>query len=242
MATKNEVNDCIKLISNLAIENYKKSRVLPSLVIAQACWESGYLTSELAKNGYNPFGIKFNKDICNNYYTYKNSKWCKFDSFEQAVIKQGEFYNLYSRYSGIVGEKNIDKVLKALESSGYCEGDGYSSNIKRMIDTYNLLDFDVKIAHDEIDVRTDKTYHQSLKYFTDKGIISQSSWNDVISNKYTEALVMKTCEYLYKTKSYKDGINKLRNNGIISSDIWDNVDEVKAIHLRSFIIKVSKYL
>lgn len=247
MATKEEVKYCIDLISKYAIENYKNSKVLPSLVVAQACFESGYLTSELAKNGKNPFGIKYNSNITDEYYMYKNSKWCKFKSFEIAVKAQGEFYNLYDRYKGIVGETDIEKVLVALEKSGYCEGSGYSNNIRRMIDTYDLLKYDNEVLkkqlkYDTLDVSKDEIYQDSLSVFIDKGIVSDYSWTKQISTKNAEALVTKTCKHIYGTNTYSDGISTLQKNNVISSIVWNNVENVKANHIRDFIIKLSKII
>lgn len=247
MATIKEVQECIKKISTLAIENYKNSKVLPSLVIAQSCWESGYLTSELAKNAYNPFGIKYNQNICSESYNYKGSKWCKFKSYKEAVESQGKFYNLYSRYSGIVGETDIDKVLVALEQSGYCESKGYSDSIRKMITQYDLTEYDKEAlkcsnSYDEMDVSMDSVYQKALVKLMEKQIITQDSWKKSITNKHTVPLVSKTCKYLYGVGNYQDGVNELKRKGVISSDIWYSPEDVKATHLRSFIIKVEKIL
>lgn len=248
MATKHEIQRCIEIISALAVENYKNSKVLPSLVIAQSCWESGYLTSELAKNANNPFGLKYNKDICNWSYTYKGTKWCNFDGLREAVVAQGKLYNMYDRYSGIIGETNIDKVLAELEKSGYCEGSGYSDSIRKMINNYNLLEYDSLVLknnntlNDSIDVKNDFEYQKALNVFIKKGIITQNDWLFTISTKHTQALICKTCKYLYNTSDYNDGITKLKNAGVLTSDIWNKQKDIKAIHLRSFIIKVSKLL
>ena len=55
----------INLIGPLATEDYRKTGVLASITIAQACLESAYGTSELAINAKNYFGMK--KNLSGNY-------------------------------------------------------------------------------------------------------------------------------------------------------------------------------
>lgn len=244
--SKDKVKNCIDLISGYAVSNYKNSKVLPSLVIAQACWESGYLTSELAVKANNPFGMKYNDKISTvGSYSYKGSKWCMFKSFGDAVVQQGKFYNLYSRYSGIVGETNIDKVLEELEKSGYCEGSGYSNNIRKMINQYNLLEYDKKVLvkeYDVIDVLRDEIYQDAIKEFYDAKLVIDNVWHTTITTRNTEALLKNVGKYMYGVETYTDTIERMRKDLILTSEIWDDVDNVKATHLRSFIIKVSKML
>ena len=70
-----------------------------SPIIAQACLESGYGTSELATQAHNYFGLKYNASISekNAYikigseqnsdgsYISSTMKWCNFNSFESGV-------------------------------------------------------------------------------------------------------------------------------------------------------------
>ena len=50
----------ITMIGPKATADYQKHGVLASITIAQACLESGYGTTELAKNANNLFGMKKN--------------------------------------------------------------------------------------------------------------------------------------------------------------------------------------
>ena len=68
----------IDQVKDGAIRGWEKYQILPSLTIAQACLESGFGTSELAKKGNNLFGIK--GDYNGNSITIKtkeyiNGKW-----------------------------------------------------------------------------------------------------------------------------------------------------------------------
>lgn len=51
----------IEFVAAVAVKDWKERRImLPSVVIAQACKESAFGTSELAKNANALFGIKLN--------------------------------------------------------------------------------------------------------------------------------------------------------------------------------------
>lgn len=246
--TNVNVTNCIETISKYAVKNYDNSKVLPSLVIAQACWESGYLSSELATKANNPFGMKYNNNFSDKPYRYKNGEWCTFKSLEDAVIQQGKFYNASSRYSGIVGEKDIKKVLSSLEKSGYCEGTGYSNNINKMIVQYNLVEYDDIILKDNvnkyevINVSKDVAYQNAIKRFFDKGIVTQESWKNSLSTQHTEALVKKTGIHLYNAKTYDETVKIMKEKKLLTSDIWNDIKTVKTTHLRSFIIKISNII
>ena len=58
MATKKQVEDFLAKVGPLAVADAKKSGILASITIAQACLESGYGTSELATRANALFGIK----------------------------------------------------------------------------------------------------------------------------------------------------------------------------------------
>ena len=48
----------VERIGNLAVEDMRTSGILASVTTAQACLESGYGSTELAKNANNLFGMK----------------------------------------------------------------------------------------------------------------------------------------------------------------------------------------
>lgn len=143
MATKKEVSICIELVGCAARRNYARSQVLSSIIVAQACLESGYMTSELAEMANNLFGIKWIAHQTPKKYFYKGCEWAVFNSIEECVIQHGDYYNSKPHYySGLIGERDLDKALTALDESPYCADEGYKEKLLKLINQYNLTQFD----------------------------------------------------------------------------------------------------
>ena len=143
MATKEEVQRCINLVGTAARKNYSNSKVLPSIITAQACLESGYLTSELARFANNCFGIKWTAHKTSRKHNYRGCEWAVFNSIEECVIQHGDYYNSKPHYySGLIGEKDLDRALTALDESPYCADAGYKDKLSKLIKQYNLTQFD----------------------------------------------------------------------------------------------------
>ena len=143
MATKKEVDICIELVGSAAKRNYARSQVLSSIIVAQACLESGYMTSELAQMANNLFGIKWTAHQTPKKYAYKDCEWAVFNSIEECVIQHGDYYNSKPHYyAGLIGEKDLDKALTALDESPYCADKGYKDKLLKLINQYNLTQFD----------------------------------------------------------------------------------------------------
>ena len=143
MATKKEVSICIELVGRAARRNYARSKVLPSIIVAQACLESGYMTSELAEMANNLFGIKWTAHQTPQKYAYKGCEWAVFNSIEECVIQHGDYYNSKPHYySSLIGESDLDKALTALDESPYCADEGYKDKLLKLIEQYDLTQFD----------------------------------------------------------------------------------------------------
>lgn len=143
MATKKEVDICIELVGSAAKRNYARSQVLSSIIVAQACLESGYMTSELAEMANNLFGIKWTAHQTPKKYAYKGCEWAVFNSIEECVIQHGDYYNSKPHYyAGLIGEKDLDKALTALDESPYCADEGYKDKLLKLIKQYDLTQFD----------------------------------------------------------------------------------------------------
>ena len=143
MATKKEVDICIELVGGAAKRNYARSQVLSSIIVAQACLESGYMTSELAEMANNLFGIKWTAHQTPQKYAYKGCEWAVFNSIEECVIQHGDYYNSKPHYyAGLVGEKDLDKALTAIDESPYCADEGYKDKLLKLIQQYDLTQFD----------------------------------------------------------------------------------------------------
>ena len=126
--------------------------ILASVTLAQAIEESGFGTSNIAKQANNWFGHSFNfgsdKYKVGKYTSSSGREWAKYatagDSFrDHAYVLSGQSGN--TRYAAAVGESDPLKAITAIENGGYCEGNPqtYINKIYGHIQKYNLTQYDV---------------------------------------------------------------------------------------------------
>lgn len=151
----------IKEISVL-IQKYIKIYGYPfaSPIIAQACLESGYGTSELAVNANNFFGIKYttakrvpsskgyyvkvgSEQNADGSYVSSVMKWCKFDSMEDCVKGYFEFLNNgYGRYTNLKTAKSPEEYIQLIRTDGYATSLKYIQNIQKTMNDNHLTKYD----------------------------------------------------------------------------------------------------
>lgn len=131
---------------------------VPSVIIAQACLESGYGTSYKSKY-HNYFGLKYreNRITCNNGYFSDGSQeessdgskynivanWFSFDSMQNGVLGYFQFLNC-SIYKNLKGVTNKEEYIRLLKEDGYCTSSTYVSDVLKLINTYDLDKYDSK--------------------------------------------------------------------------------------------------
>lgn len=157
MATKNQVNNFIKQLSELAIAecNKRTKKVLPSICIAQAALETGWGTSTLMTKANAYFGIKatsswkgkvFNAETseCYDGSTYTNITAC-FRAYDSVAESVADYYDLITglnRYVGAVNEKDAEKCITAIKNGGYATSPTYIKNVMSIVNQYNLTQYD----------------------------------------------------------------------------------------------------
>lgn len=130
-----------------------------SPIIAQACLESAYGTSELAVNAFNYFGLKYREGRCktcigiynktgseqnsDGSYTSSAMQWCKFKDMENGVIGYFDFINI-SNYSNLKGVTSPRKYLENIKADGYATSLNYVDNLMSVIEKWSLTDYDEK--------------------------------------------------------------------------------------------------
>ena len=169
----------INLIGPLATADYRKTGVLASITIAQACLESAYGTSELAINAKNYFGMKKNLSGNNwqsawdgkSFYTKKTGEeyvvgvhttitadFRKYPSLEKSI----EDHSLYLtqakngnklRYAGLKGCTNYTKAAKIIKDGGYATSSTYVSKLCNLITKWNLTQYDILEEKEENTVK-----------------------------------------------------------------------------------------
>ncbi|MEC0720688.1 phage tail protein [Bacillus haynesii] len=150
--------DFIKEIAPDAQRVYKKYDILASLIIAQACLESGWGTSELAQKAKNLFGIK---GTYNGQYvlmwtteydksgnaTKVQARFRKYPSWYESIQDLAKLYiNGTSwdpdHYKAVVGEKDYKKATAALVEAEYASDPNYATKLNSIIFTYKLTQYD----------------------------------------------------------------------------------------------------
>lgn len=153
----------------LAVADMKKSGVLASVTLAQAILESGWITSELAVNANNIFGMKaelsgntwpgstwngevYEKETAEqredgSYYTVV-AQFRKYQDIAQSVADHSAYLtgamdgNGNLRYAGIKGEKDARTALTIIKQGGYATSKDYVEKLMLRVDKYNLTKYD----------------------------------------------------------------------------------------------------
>ncbi|MCK1993840.1 LysM peptidoglycan-binding domain-containing protein [Peribacillus muralis] len=155
----------INEIAPYALRIYEEFKILPSVIIAQACLESGYGTSALAKQGKNIFGTKGDykgESIIFQTIEYVNgapvqvrNKFRKYPTWEESLRDLANLYAFgtsWNRnlYSFVIGEKDYKKAVKAIFDAGYATDPKYTEKLVNLIETSGLTKYDVM---------TEEVYH-----------------------------------------------------------------------------------
>ncbi|MDU5566332.1 MAG: glucosaminidase domain-containing protein [Peptostreptococcus anaerobius] len=149
----------IDKVKDGAIAGWHEGKILPSVTIAQACLESGWGTSDLAKNACNLFGIKAKEDWKGESYTVrtaeydKNNKkfyidaaFRKYRNWQCSLVDHARFFHTPAwregNYKNVIGEVDYRKACKALQSAGYATSQSYASQLIGLIEMYHLDKYD----------------------------------------------------------------------------------------------------
>ncbi len=92
----------VEKIGNLAAEDMRTSGILASVTAAQACLESGYGSTELAKNANNLFGMK--TTLSNNTWASVWDGKSKYTKKTNEQTKDGKVYVItadFRKYANI---------------------------------------------------------------------------------------------------------------------------------------------
>jgi hypothetical protein len=141
----------INQIYPLAIDNYKKYGVLPSLTISQAALESGWGESGLTKKSNNLFGIKGvgtigsvelpTQEYENGKYVNTLSFFRSYNSWEESITDYGKLLS-GSRYKNVIAAPNYKAAALAVKDAGYATSPTYSNSIISLIEENQLYKYD----------------------------------------------------------------------------------------------------
>ncbi len=159
----------VKYIGPLAQADMKKSGVLASVTAAQAILESGYGSTDLAKNANNFFGMK--RSLSGN--SWPGSTWDGVSVYTKRTPEDDGRGNIYyitadfrkypaaadsvadhsayllgamngskKRYAGLKGETDPAKAIAIIKNGGYATDTKYVGKILSIIERYNLTQYD----------------------------------------------------------------------------------------------------
>jgi len=146
----------IKEHYSLAVSEMERTSIPASITLAQGMLESGYGTSELAKNANNHFGIKCHKGWVGETYTHKSSentngsmvarKSCfrSYGTVEESYADHSDFLASRSNYSQLFLANTTDYKFWAegLLKGGYATDPTYAKKIMTTIENYSLNKYD----------------------------------------------------------------------------------------------------
>lgn len=131
----------------LAIEQMRKYHIPASITLAQGLLESGAGRSSLATKANNHFGIKVSGNWTGPYVLKNddapNEKFRKYKSAKDSYEDHSKFLQ-GRRYQGLFQLKITDYRgwAKGLKAAGYATSPTYAESLIRIIEMYNLYQFD----------------------------------------------------------------------------------------------------
>lgn len=154
----------ISTLEPIAVKEYKKTGLLPSVTISQAIVESNWGRSKLSIEANNLFGIKagegwYGDRVRFNTKEYYNSRinayFRKYNSWEDSVKDRSNFLLTNKRYSKskLFNKKTFEQQAQALEDAGYAttideKGNKiYADKLIAVIKSNRLYEIDEKVKN-----------------------------------------------------------------------------------------------
>ena len=137
----------------------QKNSIVTSVMLAQSILESGWGTSQLAKNAYNIFGIKADSSWKGNTYTVQTKEvvngktitvekqFRAYKSLLESISDYGSFFTSTAwrmkNYASFLQATNYETALTSLLASGYATDPAYAEKLKSLIQRYGLDQYDL---------------------------------------------------------------------------------------------------
>ncbi|MEK5036419.1 glycoside hydrolase family 73 protein [Paenibacillus sp. FSL R7-0302] len=147
----------VDTLGPLAVADYKKTGVRPSITIAQACLESGFGGSGLTVKANNLFGIKGTGNagsivmLTTEYVKGKaikvNAAFRKYKSWGDSIADHSRLIlsgtkDNPKRYHGVLTAKTYQAAAVAIWQGGYATDPKYPDKLIKLIQDFNLDRFD----------------------------------------------------------------------------------------------------
>ena len=148
----------IKKIKPKVLKLSKKYNILPSLMIAQACHESGF--SKHAP-GNNLFGYKWTKTCGYDYqllwtkeydgkkYISIQAKFRKYNSLDESLEDYAKLIGLAKRYEPVRKCGDYICACKQVKACGYATGKTYGQSLIKLIEQYKFYELDRELEKEK---------------------------------------------------------------------------------------------
>ena len=149
--------DYILKYKDAAISQMQSSGIPASITLAQACLESGFGTSRLAREGNNHFGIKCHDYKGRKMYVdddVKDDCFRVYDRVEDSFQDHSDFLRFRSRYAFLFDLDPTDYKgwVYGLKAAGYATDPQYAVRLIDLIERYGLQQYDTVVSPDELPV------------------------------------------------------------------------------------------
>lgn len=134
----------VNKFNSLAIEIMNTYQIPASLILGIALQESAAGTSKLCRTNHNHFGVKGRVKSSKTKSGYVTT-YRKFDSDEAAYMYIGELISSRKYYTGLKGDMDYMKWLKAIHAAKYATSPTWISHVDKMIKRYKLTRFDIQV-------------------------------------------------------------------------------------------------
>jgi len=160
--------DYIDKYKDIAMEEMVKNKIPASITLAQGILESGNGKSELATKGNNHFGIKCHEDWKGRTMRVDDDapKECfrVYDNAEDSYRDHSQFLKR-DRYKDLFDLKITDyeSWAKGLKKAGYATLPTYASVLIKLIENYQLYDYDQMVVSGKFKVKGQRLKDKELE-------------------------------------------------------------------------------
>ncbi|MGG1659296.1 glycoside hydrolase family 73 protein [Brevibacillus sp. NRS-1366] len=151
-----EAQAFIDLVAGSARQSFLTYHLFPSVTIAQAILESGWgkkvpVDPATGRSSYNLFGIKgagvagsvkiVSNEVEQGQVVPRTSEFKAYYNYQQSIDDHAQFL-LKPAYKRVVTAATPYEAAQALSKAGYATDPEYATKLTRLIDTYNLTQYD----------------------------------------------------------------------------------------------------
>ena len=205
-------------ILSLAVEDYKKSGILPSVTAAQMILESGYVTTALSRynncfgmktmlsgntwanstwDGVSKVNIRTPEEYAKGVITYIYADFRKYPCIEDSVGDHSAYLlgaknGNKLRYEGLTKCKNYREAITLIKNGGYATDSKYVYKICNIIERYNLARFDNTSKQTETTPKTDSTAKKTETTTVASGVeyrVQCGAYNDINNARHMVAMM-----------------------------------------------------